>query len=136
MSRYVSKVARSMATAQALFAFLSSFEHLSRLAGLEQIEHVEATADQCEISLKGAPMKLSAQIVSREPYKTVKYSDVNGKPMQFTAWIQLKEMTGGGTALRITLDVSIPVVYRVFLTKSKIQDGLDRMVEQLAGVSA
>lgn len=132
----MSKVARSQASSQALFALLSTFEHLSRLSGVERIEHVEATADDCEITVKGVPMKLAARIVNRTPFKEVKYSDVDGKPLRFMAWVQLVDVPAGGTAIRITLDLSVPLIYKMFLTKSKIQEGLDRAVDQLAMLPA
>ncbi|PID89826.1 MAG: polyketide cyclase [Bacteroidetes bacterium] len=134
MDKFESKITRSSASAEALYSRMQSLENLAGLVGREEVSEVEATADQCTFRVKGAG-RMGLRIVDREPFKTLKFTDVDGKPLSYTAWIQFKEVGPGDTRIRITLHTEIPFVMRAML-KGKIRKGLDQAAEAIASMPA
>jgi len=52
-------------------------------------------------------------------------------PMDFSFWIQLREMAEGDTRIRLVLHAELNMMMRM-MVGSKIQGGLDKAVEGLA----
>lgn len=130
MDKFVSKITQARCAAQLIYSRLESLEMISSMVKHEKIESVEATRDECSIAIKGlGPMRV--KIVDREPFKTIKYASANGKPLDFTLWLQLVEVDTNDTRLRLTLHAQIPALLR-FMVKKKIQAGLDQAAEQIA----
>lgn len=133
MDKFESTITRSSSSAEALYNRLSSLEGLSLLPANERIERIEASQDHCSIAIKGYGT-IEVQVLDREPFKTIKFGDVNGRPIPFFAWIQLKEIAPGDTRIRLTLHAKLPLMIRM-LAKAKIQEGLNRAAEQIARLS-
>lgn len=131
MDKFVSKTGQATCGAQLLYSNLSDFRFLSQaLSQSDQISDLSTGDDLCSFNLKGMG-PVSIQIVEREPYKLVKLSHVDKKPLEFYVWFQFVEVNPRDTRIRITLHVAIPLLLRPLLGK-KIQKGLDQTVDQLA----
>lgn len=130
MDKFVSKITQARCSAQLIYSRLESLEMLSNMVRHEKIESVEATRDECKITIKGLGT-IGVRIVDREAFKTVKYASTDGKPIDFTFWLQLVEVDTNDTRLRLTLHAQIPALLR-FMVKKKIQAGLDQAAEQIA----
>lgn len=130
MDKFVSKTTRARCSAQLIYSRLESLETLSGLVHHEKIEHVEASHDECYITIKELGT-VGVRIVDREPFKTLKFASADGKPIDFTLWLQLVEVNSNDTRLRLTLHAQIPAMLR-FMVKKKIQSGLDQAAEQIA----
>ena len=74
---------------------------------------------------------IGVKVDAREPFKTLKYTSTNGKPIAFTVWLQLVEVSSQDTRIRLTLHADIPLVLR-FMLKKKLQSGLDQAADQIA----
>ncbi len=133
MDKFESKVTKSTASAEAIYRRLSSLENLSMLVQREEITDVQASADRVEFTAKGVG-RMGLQIVDREPFKTIKFTDIDGHPLTYTAWVQLKEVGVGDTRIRLTLHAEIPMMLRL-MVKGKIRKGLDQAAEALAKMS-
>lgn len=132
MEKFESKITRSTASPEALYARLSSLENLSGLVAREEFSDVVATVDRVEFTAKGIG-RMGVRIVDRQPYQTIKFTDIDGKPVSFTAWIQLKEVGPGDTRIRLTLHADIPLMLRL-MVKGKIRKGLDQAAEAIAAL--
>ncbi len=132
MDKFESKITRSSASAEQLYTRLQSLEILSALVDREEVSEMEATADQCTFKLKGVG-RMGLRVVDREPFKTLKYADVDGKPLSYNAWVQFKELGPGDTRIRITLHADLPFMMRAML-KGKIRKGLDQAAEAIAAM--
>ena len=95
-----------------------------------KVEEWEATPDSCSFKVKG--MKVSLRIAERVENKHVKIvADEGGLPIDFTFWIQLKEVAERDTRVRMVLHAELNMMMRMMIG-GKIQSGLDQAVEGLA----
>lgn len=130
MDKFISKVTRAKCSAQIIYNRFESLENLAGLVQHEKIEHVEASHDECHITVKGIGA-IGIKVVNREPFKTLKFSNTEATPLEFTLWIQLVEVDSLDTRIRLTLHAKIPMMIRL-LIKGKLQTGLDQAAEQIA----
>lgn len=130
MDKFVSKIAQVRCPAEIIFSHLDSMEMLSGLLQNEKVESVKASRDEGTFTIKGiAPIGI--KIVDRVPFKTIKFASSDGKPIDFTLWLQLVEVSPNDTRARLTLHVQIPTLLR-FILKKKIQSSLDAAADQIA----
>ena len=130
MEKFTSKITRAKCPAQLIYNRFESLEGLSSILHHEKIDHVEASRDECQIAVKGIG-PIGVKVDGREPFKTLKYTSTNGKPIAFTVWLQLVEVSSQDTRIRLTLHADIPLVLR-FMLKKKLQSGLDQAADQIA----
>lgn len=130
MDKFVSKVSAAQCPASFIYNRFESLENFSRLMEADEITDVVATRDMATMNIKGIG-PVGVQVVDREPNKTLKFSDVERKPIAYTFWLQLVEVNERDTRIRLTLHAKLPFMLRMML-KKKIQKGLDQMAERIA----
>ena len=100
------------------------------------IEDLVCEADNLRLSISGVG-ELGLVIAEREENKTLKM-DVTGVPVTANLWIQLLPdgEAGERTKMKLTLGYDIPFFLRAMLKGklSKLQDGIEKMAELLAGL--
>lgn len=132
MQEYVSKIVQINRDSETVFLPLSNMELLGQAIATAQpkeIESFHATMDTCSFTVKG--IEVGLQIIDRDPFKTVKYTNYAKTPIEFTLWIQLKEVKPYDTRMRIVLHTKLNMMMKMML-KGKIQKGLDQIADQLA----
>ena len=132
MDKFESKVTRSSSSAAALFARFATLEGLTHAFQDERIRDVQADEDRCTFTIQGLG-QCGVQIVRRDPFKCVKYGDLNGRPTSFSLWIQFVEVGPADTRIRLTLHAELPMFIRM-MAKKKIQSGLDQIAERVASI--
>jgi carbon monoxide dehydrogenase subunit G len=95
----------------------------------DKVDDWQATSDTCSFKAQGFTVNLS--IVEREPDKLVKIEGDEGNPLEFTLWIQLKEVEMADTRMRIVLSMKLNMMMKMMLG-SKIQSALDNIAEKMA----
>lgn len=128
----MSKITRSSRPAWQLYERLATLKNLGQLAGHEHVSDVHATDDECRFTVEGK-FSVGLRIVDRTPNNTIKLAGTEDSPLNFTAWIQLKEVGEYDTAIRITVHAAVPLLLRM-MAKKRIQRGLDEFAERLASV--
>jgi carbon monoxide dehydrogenase subunit G len=123
------KIRRSAEQIYSLISDLSLFSQIASTAHISEIEDIQSTPDTCSFKVKG--MEIGIQIIDREPYKTIKYTGYKNIPVEFLAWIQLKEIATDDTRMRIVLHAKLNLMMKTLL-KGKIKKGLDKIVHQLS----
>jgi carbon monoxide dehydrogenase subunit G len=76
-------------------------------------------------------MTLRLRIVEREVNKTIKIQGDESGPMDFTFWLQLKEVAPYDTRMRIVLHAELNMMMRMMIGK-KLQGAIDQMAEAIA----
>lgn len=94
-----------------------------------KVDDWKATADECSFKFKGLSMGL--RIIDREVNKTVKITGTEGAPMDFTFWIQVKEVGPADTRLRLVLHAELNMAMKMMIGK-RIQPALDKMADSIA----
>lgn len=129
MEKYESKQQQINHPASLIYPIISRLDLLSP-AMQDKVEEWQATEDSCSFKVKG--MKVGLRIAERVENKHVKIvADEGGIPIDFTFWIQLKQVDERDTRVRMVLHAELNMMMRMMIG-SKIQSGLDQAVEGLA----
>ena len=129
MEKYESKQQQIHHPASLIYPIISRLDLLSP-AMQDKVEEWQATEDSCSFKVKG--MKVGLRIDERVENKHVKIvADEGGIPIDFTFWIQLKEVAERDTRVRMVLHAELNMMMRMMIG-GKIQSGLDQAVEGLA----
>ena len=70
-------------------------------------------------------------MVDKEPEQYVKISGDDRSPLDFTMWVQLKQVEAYDTRMRLVLHIKLNFMMKMMIG-SKLQDGLDQMAAQMA----
>ena len=128
MEKYESKQQHIRRSAEQIYAALSSFNNFSPMLQ-DKVEEWSADDDVCSFKVKG--FKAGLRMVEREPYKTIKIKAAEESPMDFTFWIQLKEVAPYDTRMRIVVHAELNMMMRMMIGK-KIQGAIDQLAEGIA----
>ena len=129
MQEYISKQQQVFRSASQIFPLISNFSMLTP-AVADKVEDWQATEDSCSFKVKG--MKVALRIAEKVENKHVKIvAGEGGLPVDFSFWIQLKEVAERDTRIRMVLHAELNMMMRMMLG-SKLQAGLDQAVEGLA----
>ena len=129
MQEYISKQQQIFRSASQIFPLISNFSLLTH-AVADKVEEWQATEDSCSFKVKG--MTVALRIEEKVENKHVKIvAGEGGLPIDFSFWIQLKEVAERDTRIRMVLHAELNMMMRMMLG-SKLQQGLDQAVEGLA----
>ena len=128
MEKYESKQQQIRRSAEQIYSALSSFSNFTPMLA-DKVEEWQATDDECSFKVKG--MKIALRIVDREPNKTIKIQGADSNPMDFTFWLQLKEVAPYDTRMRIVVHAELNMMMRMMIGK-KLQGAIDQMAEAIA----
>lgn len=128
MEKYESKQQQIRRSAEQIYTALASFNNLTPVVQ-DKVEEWQADDDVCSFKVKG--MSLRLRMVEREPFKTIKIQGDEGAPMDFTFWLQLKEVAPYDTRMRIVLHADLNMMMRMMIGK-KLQGAVDQMAEGIA----
>ncbi len=128
MEKYESKQQQIRRSAEQIYTALSSFNNFTPMIE-GKVEEWSADDDVCSFKVKGIPIRL--RMVEREPSKLVKIQGDEGSPMDFTFWLQLKEVAPYDTRMRIVVHAELNMMMRMMIGK-KLQGAVDQMAEAIA----
>lgn len=128
MEKYESKQQQIRRSAEQIYTALSSFNNFTPMIE-GKVEEWSADDDVCSFKVKGMPIRL--RMVEREPSKLVKIQGDEGSPMDFTFWLQLKEVAPYDTRMRIVVHAELNMMMRMMIGK-KLQGAVDQMAEAIA----
>lgn len=128
MEKYESKQQQIRRSAEQIYMALSSFNNFTPMLQ-DKVEDWQADDDVCSFKVKGIAARL--RMVEREPNKTIKIQGDDGTPMDFTFWLQLKEVAPYDTRMRIVVHAELNMMMRMMIGK-KLQGAVDQMAEAIA----
>lgn len=128
MEKYESKQQQIRRTAEQIYSALSSFNNFTPMVQ-GRVEEWNADDNVCSFKVKGMPVRL--RMVEREPNKTIKIQGDDGTPIDFTFWLQLKEVAPYDTRMRIVVHAELNMMMRMMIGK-KLQGAVDQMAEAIA----
>ena len=128
MEKYESKQQQIRRSAEQIYSALASFSNFTPMLA-DKVEEWQATDDECSFKVKG--MKMALRIVDREVNKTIKIQGEEGNPVDFTFWLQLKEVAPYDTRMRIVVHAELNMMMKMLIGK-KLQGAVDQMAEAIA----
>lgn len=128
LEKYESKQRQVTKPASMIYRFISDFTVFTP-AVQDKVEEWSATPDECSFKVKG--MRVGLRIVEREENNYVKIKGGEGVPLDFTFWIQMKEVAECDTRIRMVLHAEMNFAIKMMIGK-KIQPALDQMVDAIA----
>ncbi|HKL31776.1 MAG TPA: hypothetical protein VJ919_04540 [Tangfeifania sp.] len=142
MEKYISDVKLIDHNQQIVFEHLANFENLAEYlnSGLiekitKQVPQVKITdfksdRDSCKFNITGMGVA-KIQIVTREPFKTIKVESSGGLPLSFTFWVQLLPVTPQQTKMRLTLHADMNMMIKM-MAGDRLQGGVNQLAETLS----
>ena len=97
----------------------------------DKIQELEFGEDFIRVKVDGLGQKICMRIVEQEENKTLKFGFEN-LPLDMNFWIQFKEVTPQQTAIKLTLKVDMPFMFKMMLPDKKLQEGTDQVAKMLA----
>lgn len=128
MEKYESKQQRIQKPAAAVYTVISDFTNFTPILQ-DKVEDWQADADSCSFKAKGFTVRL--RIVERIENQLVKIEGEDGSPLDFTFWIQLKEIEECDTRMRIVLHAKLSMMMKMMIG-GKLQQAVDQIAEQIA----
>ena len=128
LEKYESKQRQVTKPAAMIYNFISDFTIFTP-AVQGKVEEWSATPDECSFKVQG--MRVGLRIVEREENNYVKIKGGEGVPLDFTFWIQMKEVAECDTRIRMVLHADLNFAIKMMVGK-KIQPALDQMVDAIA----
>lgn len=128
MEKYESKQHQICRSAEQIYTLLSNFSNFTPVLQ-DKLEEWTATEDYCSFKVKGVTVRL--HMAEKVPFEYVKVSGDDKSPIDFTFWIQLKQIDAYDTRMRMVLHAKLNTVMKM-MVGSKIQHGLDEIAGQVA----
>ena len=116
MEKYESRQQQIRRPAEQIYSVISDFNNFTPVV-------------QGHVEEKGMTMRL--RMVDKVPNDYVKVTGDERSPLDFTFWIQLKQVGDYDTRMRLVLHAKLNMVMKMMIG-SKLQQGLDQMAEQMA----
>lgn len=128
MEKYESKQQQIRRPAAQVYAVLSDFRNFTPIIQ-DKVDNWQATENSCSFKVKGITMRMA--IIDKEPENFIKLTGEDGSPLDFTFWIQMKEVAPYDTRIRLVLHARLNMMMKM-MVGSKLQEGIDMMAEQMA----
>ena len=128
MEKYESIQQQIRRSAEQIYTALASFNNFTPMIQ-DKVDEWSAEDDRCSFKVKGMTVKLC--MVEREPYKLIKIQGDELNPVDFTFWLQLKEVAPYDTRMRIVVHAELNMMMRMMIGK-KLQGAVDQMAEAIA----
>ena len=128
MEKYERKQQQRLKPAAIVYAIVSDFSNFTPILQ-DKVDDWQADADTCSFKAKGFPVRL--RIVDRIENELVKIEGEDGSPVDFTFWMQLKEVSERDTRMRIVLHARLNMMMKMMIG-GKLQQAVDQIAEQIA----
>ncbi len=129
MIKLESKIGQIHNTEKNAYNFLSDFNNFSRLIPEDKIKNWESTKDSCRFTIDGIG-EARMQIVEKEPFGIIKISSEVNNKIDFSFWIQLKQVHENDTRIKLTIKADINPMLQM-IAKKPLQNFLDSVIGQL-----
>ncbi|MDR2968666.1 MAG: SRPBCC family protein [Tannerellaceae bacterium] len=132
MAEFVSGTKHIPHNDERIFAMLSDLSNLEKVRDRipqDKIKDFEFDSDSCSITVDPVG-KVTFQVVEREPNKTIKFVTTNS-PIPLFLWIQLKQVDGEDTCMRLTVRADLSPLIQPMVSKP-LQEGLEKIADILA----
>lgn len=129
MEKYESKQQQIRRPASQVYAVISDFNNFTPLVQ-GHVEEWVADGDSCSFRLKGMTVRL--YMVDKSPGEYVKVSGDERSPLDFTFWVQLKQVGEYDTRMRLILHAELNLMMKMTIG-SRIQEGLNQIASRMAG---
>ncbi len=128
MEKYESRQQQIFKPAATVYSIVSDFSNFTPILH-DKVDDWQADADTCSFKAKGFPVRL--RIVDRIENELVKIEGEDGSPVDFTFWMQLKEVSERDTRMRIVLHARLNMMMKMMIG-GKLQQAVDQIAEQIA----
>lgn len=139
MKRYESQIKNISWPQENVYRKLSDLENLKDLANRipqsemdkVNLKDLQVTPDQvsCEVSPVG---RISFGIVSREPFKCIKFETLQS-PVKLTMWVQILPTGTMSSKFKITVDADLNMFMAKMVEKPLVQ-AIDKIADTLAAI--
>lgn len=134
LTEFVSEVKTIPHKDDKIFSLLADLSNLDKVKDRipeDKIKDFSFDKDSCTIDVNPVG-KITFQIVTREPNKTIKYAATDS-PVPLFLWIQLKEAAPEETKLRLTVRAELNPFLKQMVSKP-LQEAIERVAALIASL--
>lgn len=124
---YESRIGKIGSGSKEIYSFVTDMRNFNRFLPEHTIDNWEASVDEC--SFEVSPVGTARiKIVNKDPHNTVKYAGSGLNNTEFYLWIQLKEIEGNDTRVKLTIKADLSTGLKLIASKP-IKEFLDKLVK-------
>lgn len=133
MPKIESRIGAIKENDERIFLFLSDFDNFQHLVPEERVSDFESSGDECSFSLEGVG-RIGMRIIEKQPNQLIKIGSDARTPVEFTLWIQIKELARGDSRMKITIDPKISPMM-LPMVKKPLKTFVDTLIDQAEKIS-
>ena len=133
MIKLESKIGKINGSEEEAYNFLSRFDNFQKFIPEDKIQNWEATEDSCHFSIEGIG-DTGMKIIEKEPFKLIKITGEELANIEFTFWIQLKQIAENDTRIKLTIQAHINPMFQI-VVKKPLQNFLNTLVEHIEKIN-
>jgi len=127
--KYESRIGKVPHAQEKVYAFLSDFRHFEHLIPAGQVDHWQADNNTCRFSVTGVG-EIGLKMIEKKPNDLLKISGDSLANIDFTLWVQIREVSPGDTRVKLTLKADLNPMLRV-ITAKPLQQFLEILIKQI-----
>ena len=124
-----SKIGKINGRAENAYNFLSNFNNFSRLVPQDKVKNWHSDENHCHFTVEGIG-DAGLQIIEKTPFTLIKITGENGSKINFSFWIQLKEIETNDTRIKLTINADLNPMIKMMASKP-LQNFVDTLIDQL-----
>jgi hypothetical protein len=133
MSKIESRIGVIREPEEKIYNFLADFNNFKDLLPEDRISGFESTEDSCSFTVEGMG-RLGMKTIEKEPHQLIKIGSDEQSPIEFTLWIQLKQLEPGDSRMKITVEPKLNPMM-AGMVKKPLKTFVDSLVERAEQIS-
>jgi carbon monoxide dehydrogenase subunit G len=128
--RLESKIGKINNSDERVYTFLTDFNNFRELIPADKLQNWQADENSCRFTIHPIG-ETGVKIVEKEPFKLIKLAGIEDSNLNFTFWVQLKQIDEKDTRIKLTLEADLNPMFQM-VAKKPLQEFLDKLVDQLS----
>lgn len=130
MTKFESAEKHIKASRNNVYDFVSDINNFNTLVPEGKVRNFETENDRCSFRVDGLG-QVGVRVVSREPYKYVKFESEGSVPFRFNMWIDLEDADDSTTIMKLTMKADLNMMMKMVAQKP-MEEGLEVIASQLS----
>ncbi len=133
MTKFESRIGKIKSPQQDVYVFLADFNNFEQFIPSDRAKDWKSDENKCSFTVDGIG-GVGLEIIEREPNKLIKITGSGIAKVEFYMWIQLKELEGNDTGVRLTLKADLNSMMKM-LASNPLNNFLEILVSKMENFS-
>lgn len=124
-----SKIGKIAAQDEKVYGFITDFNNFKHLIPEGKVKNWKSDENSCSFTVDPIG-DIGFKIIEKQPFSLVKLTNQDGSKIDFSFWVQLKQVESNDTHVKLTMDVKLNP-FMEMMAKKPLQEFLDKLVNQM-----